>query len=417
MSIRQSIVAGYGIYTEYADNPEALIEGLIHHKQVKRQHYIKNVHNHDLELLRLTRNPDFVPFPKQPMAKVRTLRMEFILDLLERVIEQALNRANMDKKYLQGKKVRVYLTGHGLRTNLIDTVLYNIRNDEEDLLLYPNIKENSSKNYAQDKLATKLAEQYHLSWLPITVYSASCSSLSAIHMANNLIEKGIADICLLIGWTDTLLQDLLFLGSQNLLSTGKEQPFSLEEHGILPANVATAFLLENRQHAEQRGMKPRYWLHHTSSQQSSGGRGSTSFSADFRFVANIIKDVLNKSDLQPNDIGCVFPHANGVYASDKSEIQAIQKIWGNNTVPIVSYKGQIGYMSTNSTIVDLIIAIKTLAQSRIIPFITKHKLSSTIPLNFINDCSPIELKTPHIMKITLGMEGSVIACMLSRLDN
>lgn len=418
MNINQSIIAGYGIYTEYADNPEALIEGLMNGKQVSRQSYIKNIHAHDLQLIRLTSNPDFVPFPCQPLKQVRTLSIDYIMGLLDRVIKQTLTRANMDKKYLQGKKVRVYITGNGLRTNLIDTLLYNYRNDDEDILLYPNIKENSSKNYIQDKLATRFVKDYQLSWSPVTVYSASCSSMAAIHMANHLIENGIADLCLLVGWTDVLLQDLLFLGSQNLLSSGQEQPFSLKEYGILPTNVATALLLENKQHAKQRGAKPRYWLHHSSSRQSSGGRGGASFSADFRFVANVMSEVLKKAALSPNDIGCIFPHGNGISASDKSEIQSIHKIWGDNyCVPIVSYKGQIGYMSTNSAIVDFIIATETLKQSKIIPFTTKQALSTTIPLNYATNCSPIEFQSPHIMKIALGMEGSVIACMLSRLES
>lgn len=418
MNLNQSIIAGYGIYTEYADNPESLIEGLMSGKQVSRQPYIKNIHDHDMQLIRLNRNPDFVPFPDQPLKQVRTLHIDYVQNLLDRVINQTLARANMDKQYLQGKKVRVYITGHGLRANLIDILLYNFRNDDEDLLLYPNIKENNSKNYVQDKLATRLVKQYQLSWPPVTVYSASCSSMAAIHMANHLIENDIADLCLLVGWTDILLQDLLFLGSQNLLSSGQEQPFSLKENGILPTNVATALLLESKQHAKQRGVEPRYWLHHSSSRQSSGGRGGASFSADFRFVANVMNEVLKKAALSPNDIGCIFPHANGIYASDKSEIQSIQKIWGEvHPVPIVSYKGQIGYMSTNSAIVDLIIATETLEQSKIIPFTTKQALSTTLPLNYVTNCSPIELKTSHIMKVALGMEGSVIACMLSRLES
>lgn len=413
----RTVVAGYGIHSQYALNSDELINGLLQGKLAQATPYFKS--ETDLELVRLDKNfrletnPGYLPFPAGKEKKLHPSGIESITIRLEDVIDQALSKAGLDRTSLQGKNVRVYLVGSGMRSNMADAAGYMLRNDEEDLLISPSIKELSSKNYAQDRLANQLSQRYALAYPPASLYSASCSSMAALHIANNMITHDLADLCLVVGWTDTLLQDILFLSSQNILSVGKAQPFSMKEGGVLPSNVAVAMLLESEQHAIARGASTQQIIHSTAAHQSSGGRGSSSFSADFRSIASIMEGSLGLANLTAEDIACIFPHANGLYSSDKAESLAILKIWGDRGIPVVSYKGQLGYTSSCSALVDLIIAADALEQSRLIAFTTNENLDSALQLDLHADSPPIPLKSNHIMKVTIGMEGSAIACIFS----
>lgn len=111
-------------------------------------------------------------------------------------------------------------------------------------------------------------------------------------------------------------------------------------------------------------------------------------------------------------VACMMPHGNGIQTSDKSEAMALLKIWGEKGVPVVSYKGQIGYFSTCSGLLDLMIACDALEKGRLLAFTTRHPLDNSTQLNFHADNPPLTLEKNVIVKSGMGLDGSVIATVL-----
>ncbi|WP_127957620.1 beta-ketoacyl synthase N-terminal-like domain-containing protein [Serratia microhaemolytica] len=395
-------LSGWSVTSAYAPDFPALIDGLIAGRVIGSQPWFDSAH--EWQDLRLSCNPHYAPEAK-PFGAA--------FSRLQPVIAQALTTAGLNQQQLQGKRVRVYLVGHGQRADIADYLGYQDRNDQEELLLFPSIKRLHADNFDQDRLVQQLTQAYQLSWPVISLYCASNSSLAAVHLAQAAIAAGELDLVLIIGWLETQTQDIVFLGGQDMLGEGGSQPFSNHNSSILPTNGVVALILESGQHAQRRGFKPSACLRSSMFCQSSGGRGSSSFTADFRTIAQTLERVLKQAKLSPQDIACVFPHANGVIASDKAEAMALQKLWGKTGIPVVSYKGQIGYMVTCCGILDLMLIGEALQQRRLLASTSRYPIDESLQIQVHADSPPLALEKSHILKSGIGLDGSAIAMVIS----
>lgn len=73
-----------------------------------------------------------------------------------------------------------------------------------------------------------------------------------------------------------------------------------------------------------------------------------------------------KAELDVEALCAIIPHGNGSSVSDKAEAKAIAMLTEGHPVPVLAYKGQIGYTATGSGIVDLIIGHHSLTQQELI---------------------------------------------------
>ncbi|CAM4209393.1 beta-ketoacyl synthase N-terminal-like domain-containing protein [Serratia silvae] len=397
------VLSGWGVSSAYAPDFPALIDGLTKQRLVSTQPWFAT--KSEWQDLRLSCNPHYAA-ESQPSGTP--------FERLQSVIVQALGVAESDVAQLRGKRVRVYLVGHGERANIADFLGYQDRNDQEELLLFPQIKRLHASSYDQDRLARQLTQAYQLSWPPTSLYCASNSSLAAVHLAQATVAAGEADLVLVIGWVDTLMQDVIFLGGQGMLGEGKGQPFSNHDSSILPTNGAVALIMESEQHARQRNVVPTVRLRSSVFCQSGGARGSSSFTADFRTIAQTLERAVQEAGLTAPEIACVFPHANGVIASDKAEAMALQKIWGKSGIPVVSYKGQVGYMVTCCGLLDLMLIADALQQRRLLALTSRYPIDESLQIHVHADCPPLALEQAHILKSGIGLDGSAIAMVISR---
>lgn len=396
------LLSGWGVACAYAPDFPTLINGLAEKRLVSTQPWFAS--ESEWQDLRLSCNPHYAAEP-EPSGSV--------FERLQPVVAQALNGAQLDATQLQGKRVRVYLVGHGERANIADFLGYQDRNDQEELLFFPQIKHLHAGSYAQDRLARQLSQAYQLSWPPVSLYCASNSSLAAVHLAQATVAAGEVDLVLIVGWVNTLMQDIIFLGGQDMLGDGGAQPFSDRNSSILPTDGAVALIMESEQHARQRSALPSVSLRSSVFCQSGGARGSRSFTADFRTIAQTLERALLAAGLTVQDVACVFPHANGVIASDKAEAMALQKVWGKAEIPVVSYKGQVGYMVTCCGLLDVMLVADALQQRRLLASTSRYPIDERLQLHIHTDAPALVLEKNHILKSGIGLDGSAIAMLIS----
>lgn len=396
------IVSGWAATSTFAPDFPALITAISEKRLITSSPWFAT--EEEWQDLRLSCNPH---------SSVDNSSLTPPFSRLQKVIEQAMQHANLTLTELSGKKVRVYIIGNGMRSDIADFIGYQDRNDREDLLFFPKIKNLHASNYAQDRLAHELVNRYQLSWPPISLYCASNSSLAALHLAQNTIADGDVDLVMIVGWIEVMFQDIMLMGGQGMLGNGASQPFSQNNNSVLPANGIVALIVESEKHARQREFTPSLVLSSSVCCQSSGSRGGNSFSADFRSVAQTLEKTMSEAGITPEDIACIFPHGNGIIASDKAEAMAILKIWGKCGVPVVSYKGQLGYALTCSGLLDLMIAADALQQRRLLAVTTRHPIDDGLQIHVHADSPPLPLEKDHILKSGMGLDGSAIAMVLS----
>ncbi|WP_322059103.1 beta-ketoacyl synthase N-terminal-like domain-containing protein [Paraburkholderia sp. J63] len=403
------VLGGAGLECAYAGSPDELVRRLAARESVAAQPWFAS--DREAADLRLPGNPHHARFFVGDAARMPV--MERVQQVLERVIAQALRGSNLDETSLCGPDVRVYLAGHGMRPDVADFAGYENRNDEEDLLYFPQLKQLCVANYAQDELAHRLAARYRLASPPVPVYTASCSAMSSLYLAWQAIRAGFARRALVVGWMQYTLQDIVFMGGQGVLSVGDSQPFSAQSGGMLPADGACALILQAEGDVSGSATQARVRVASCVAYQSSG-EASGAMSADFRAIAATMERALEAASLAPGDIACVVPHANGAPTSDKSEAMAILKIWGKNGVPVVTYKGQTGYMSVCSGLLDLFAIADAIVKQEVLPAQTKLPLDDALQIDVHANRAALPLAGGAILKSTLGLDGSIVACVLTQ---
>lgn len=330
------------------------------------------------------------------------------------VLDEALADAGLTVESLAASRTSAYVGGPGVQPELARFVGYRFRNDREDLISYPGIREQHADNYRQGMMSRWLLDHYKLSRPPISLYSASCSSLSALYLAANAVSLGIADVALVVTWQLVQLDDLVFMAGLDALSRAFGQPFGLCAGGVVLGCGAAAVVVENREHLERRGGRGRARLRAvTTCQTGSSARGGSTFAPDFRSIAETMTAALERADLAPEHISCLFPHGNGLRSSDKAEAMAIKKALGERAVPAVSYKGQLGYLLAASGLVDLAILIDALQQGRLMGFNCAAPLDEGYGLDLHTGTAPRPLRSDHGLKVGLGIDGSVVACAVT----
>lgn len=407
-------ISGFGVYSGLGQTYPGLIRALEQGAVAEATPFFGD--DREAVAASLPFNPPYidVPMAEAPRHRRRLNSAGRTLARLCGVIDEALAQAGLEAEHLAGQRVRVYLGGPGVHPEIARFIGYLTRDDPEDLAFYPGIREQHADNYRQEPVSRELVRRYRLSRPPVSLYTASCASLSALYLAANAIGSDQADLAVVASWQPVHLTELFFLGGLNALSPTGSQPFSQSGDGVLPGAAAAALVLESEAHLKQRKARGLARLEAVTTCQSSSARGGSPFAPDFRTIANTMTDAIRQAGLTEAQVDCVFPHGNGLRSSDKAEAMSIQKVWGEREVPVVSYKSQLGYLLAASGLVDLAILVDSLNKRRLLGFSASTPLESSYGLDFHTGSQPRPLGGGgRGLKVGLGIDGSVVACVVS----
>ena len=82
-------------------------------------------------------------------------------------------------------------------------------------------------------------------------------------------------------------------------------------------------------------------------------------------------------------------------------------------LPVLAYKGQIGYTATGSGLVDLIIGHHSVSCHELIKPVINEPIVNGIAHHFLTGPGVIKHHKSHLLKTGLGVDGSIIAALLS----
>ncbi|NDJ55912.1 beta-ketoacyl synthase [Enterobacteriaceae bacterium 4M9] len=398
-----TIISGYSVRLAFAEDDEALIDNLKQGLGVKKTYWFES----DAAAIRCG-------LKENKFAARVPVDSDGVFDVVCGLVGRALEQAMLDEHCLSGDNVRVYLTGLGPRVDVIDYAAFYDHNDIEDVTLTKSVQGLHVSKMSQDKLASAIAKRFALKYLPPNMHCTSNSSLSAVHLGCQAISNGGVDLVLVINCSQIKTQDMYFLESQSMLDGDIVQPFGEGSKSVLFAEGFSALLLESERHREARQVKGGIALTSTYLQISAGrSNDAAQLSASLLKVMN---KALEKAEVTCDELCAIIPHANGSQDSDKAEAQAILSLLGEQVVPVLAYKGQIGYTPTGSGVVDVIIGHHTLRHKELLSPTSAVAIRDNIAAHVLLNQGVVKHDKKHLLKVGLGVDGSIIGMVMSERD-
>lgn len=400
---RTSIISGYSVYLPFADSSTQLINNLKRGERVRLSPWFKS----DTEAIKCGFNGN------KQVAKLQQAK-DSDVDLLQRLIDNALLQAGLDESCLAGENVRVYLTGIGPRVDWMDYKAFYDQNDVEDIKCTPSIAQLCVANMSQDNLSRTLANRYSLKYLPPNLNCTSNSALTAIHLSSQAIERGGIDLALVINISKIKTQDIWFLSTQSMLDSSIVQPFGRNSKGVNFAEGYSVLLLESSHYRQARYVSGGVRIKSLYNQINA----SRSFDASWQSTSmlKLINKLLKDSEIEIDDLCAFIPHGNGAEMSDCIEAKTISLLAGDRILPVLAYKGQIGYTATGSGLIDLIIGDYTLTHRELITPIKNDDITEDIARHVLQGKAVIQHNKHHLLKTGMGVDGSMIAVLLTNTD-
>ena len=230
--------------------------------------------------------------------------------------------------------------------------------------------------------ASQISIRFGIGGPVLSVATACASSNHAIGQAFQMIRAGMADVMLAGG-----AEAMLCLGGikawegLRVLSPDGCRPFSADRNGMVQGEGAAVFVLEAREHAQERGAEALAEI---------AGFAMTSDAADMvqpsvAGAARAMAGALEDARLPPSSIGYINAHGTGTTANDRAECAAIAEVFGAEAghVPVSSTKSMHGHLIGAAGAVELLACLLALREGVIAPTVNFVAPDPDCPLDVV----------------------------------
>jgi 3-oxoacyl-[acyl-carrier-protein] synthase II len=248
-----------------------------------------------------------------------------------------------------------------------------------------------------------------------TISQGDASPLMAIAEAADLIRRDLADI-VIVGGTGARINisDLLWHRGARLSVNGTKEPaaicrpFDRDRSGLVFGEGAAQFVLESRDHAERRGVRPiaRVAGAATRYEPSIESKRPTGDAIRRAIVA-----ALAAARLESYHVGHVNAHGNSTLEDDPAEARAIRETLGN--VPVTALKSFFGNLGLGSGAVELAVSLISLGKGLIPPTLNYDTPDPECPVNVVREPQPAETRT--FVKLNHNATGHAAAVIITAL--
>ena len=256
---------------------------------------------------------------------------------------------------------------------------------------------------------------------PVITNSSACSSSgAAIGEACRAIRDGYLDIALAGGaeaaLTPTFMAlwgGLRALAEVDLADVGRScRPFSIDRSGLVLSEGAVFFVLESREHAEQRGVDCYARLsgygiasdgHHIGSPHASG-------------QAAALRAALQDARLDPGQIDYFNAHATATRGGDPVEVAAIHEVFTTavERLPVSSTKSIHGHLLGAASAIELAVCVLAIVDSFLPATAHLDQVDPECALLHVAGTSQISHTVEHALSLSAGFGGTNVALAVSK---
>ncbi len=265
-----------------------------------------------------------------------------------------------------------------------------------------------------------LAEAFDLQGPNFTCQTACAASSQAIGEASAMIRHGDATI-MLTGGAHSMIHPFGVTGFNLLtaLSTRNDEPerasrpFDLNRDGFVLGEGSGMIILEELEHARQRGA-------HIYAELSGYGSTCDAYRVtdshpEGRGAIACVRGAMHDSGL-PNDvIGYVNAHGTSTQVNDRSETIALKAVFGERAykIPVSSSKSMLGHLICAAGVVELVISVMAMQKGVLPPTINYETPDPECDLDYIPNVAR-EKWVDHILSNSFGFGGQNISLVVSR---
>lgn len=247
-------------------------------------------------------------------------------------------------------------------------------------------------------LAADLAAAHGASG-PVQCVSVACvSGLVAIQQGAKLIQRGAADVVLVVGVDH--LSAFVVAGFTALKAIDPHgcRPFDRDRCGLSPGEAGAAIVLVRAERAPYSAITIRGWG------GSNDANHLTGPSRDGSGLAEAIRRALAASGLQPHDIDYVNAHGTGTPYNDAMEALALRALFGENGPPVGGAKGMLGHTLGAAGVVETILCVLAM-QERLLPGTPRLTVPAEgTPASLLREPRSVA-RLNHVLKLNTGFGG------------
>ncbi len=273
----------------------------------------------------------------------------------------ALKYANIDTKELPRLRIATVLS----------TTMGEIQAEEQ--LSVIKQREGADKipkeliaQYRTDNITSALSSALNISG-PAYMTPAACAGGNyAVGLGKKLLEWDEADI-VIAGGVDVFSR-VAFTGFQRLLSLAPDmcRPFDKDRKGLVLGEGCGIVIMERTSSAKARNAQVLGEImgvgltsdrfHMTAPHPQGDG------------AARAIDFAIREAEISPKDINYISAHGTGTAANDKTEVKALESVFGSGRLPpLSSIKSMIGHPMGSAGIIELIASLQMMERNTMLP--------------------------------------------------
>eukprot|EP00899_Mesostigma_viride_P015074 jgi/Mesvir1/23568/Mv18264-RA.2 len=259
---------------------------------------------------------------------------------------------------------------------------------------------------------------------PCHAGATACSSgAHAIADAWRLIRGGDADV-MLAGASDACIDAVSIMGFARLralatkfneMPQAASRPFDEARDGFVIGEGAAVMVLEELEHARQRGA--RIYAELRGAASTADGHHVTLPPEDGRGAARAMRRALQVAGLRPEEVGYINAHATSTPNGDVAEWKAIEAVFGDRAIagdlPVSSTKGAFGHLLGAAGALEAAVVVKALETGVLPPTLNLHAPDKSIPtsVNLIPCTAQSKPDTKVVLTNSFGF-GGTNACLV-----
>lgn len=250
-----------------------------------------------------------------------------------------------------------------------------------------------------------------------SIVTACASGTNSIGEAFRSIKHGYSDV-ILAGGTEATICEIGIAGFGALTALSKSTdpergsiPFDKERNGFVMGEGAGVLVLEELQHALDRGAKIYGEVVGYGSTCDAGHM--TSPSVDGSGAGKAMIQAMKEAGIEPKDVDYINAHGTSTPANDSAETTAIKYAMGEeaHNVPISSTKSMIGHLLGAAGAVEGIACVKALENNFLPPTIGFKEADEACDLDYIPNVGRKVESAKYALSNSLGFGGhNAVVC-------
>lgn len=245
------------------------------------------------------------------------------------------------------------------------------------------------------------------------VTNHAVSGTQAMIEAYHAIKQGQAERAVVVAYdVGYEPQALYYYDKLGVISASDLRPFDSRHDGTILSEGAAAVVLESEGAARARGAT--CYAEIVGGASTTEASGLFSIESDGQSLTRLLAMSLENQSVHPREVGFLAAHGNGNPPSDISEARAIQRVFGDYSVPVTAFKWSMGHTICASGLVDTVLSAYSL-HHQCIPGVANF--SAIAPecegLDVSSKTRSIDANKPYSVMINRGF-ASLNACLVMK---